>query len=289
MQVWGNMTDLLTVSPEEVQSAQGIVEATFYERGGLTRIQNLYQRWPGRVLFPTVAPHSHSEAVIANTAGGMVGGDRFEQKFAIHSGADVTLTSQAAEKIYRSEQKSCRMMTDIKVGKGACLEWIPQETILFEGARLRRQTRFDLHPDAFLLAGEMTIFGRRARGERFKRGYLYDNWEVQTDDRLIWSDRMVIGATDSTTNLHEPFAFNAAAATALMVCQVPDLIALRDRARELMDENPIGAFTMVNGLVIGRFVSEDAAKLRILLSEIWVKLRVEIGLERAGLPRVWNL
>ena len=283
------MADLLTVDPEETQHVQGMVEATFCERVGLTRIQYLHQRWPGRVLLPTVAPYSHAEAVIANTAGGMVGGDRFEQKFVIHSGADVTLTSQAAEKIYRSENKVCRMMTNIKVGEGAWLEWIPQETILFEGAQLRRQTRFDLHPDAFLLAGEMTIFGRRARGEKFKRGYLYDNWEVQINNRLIWSDRMIIGAIDNATNLHEPFAFNAAAATALMVCQVPDLIAFRDRARELMGENPIGAFTMVNGLVIGRFVSKDAAKLRILLAEIWGKLRGEIGLKRAGLPRVWNL
>ncbi len=274
---------------QKIQRAHGRISATFRGDGGLTRLQKLDQNWPGRVFFPSVPNHSYVEAVITNIAAGMVGGDQFDQKFDIDSGADVTLTSQAAEKIYRSHGALCRMTSELTVGSMGCLEWMPQETILFEQAQLHRLTRFSLHEDSFLLAGEMTVFGRRARGETFQQGSLYDHWEILRNGKLVFSDRTVVGTGRQTSILTQPFAFNEAAAMALMVCQAPDLVTVRDCGRQSMGASALGGFTIVNGLVIGRFVNDDAARLRDLISKLWTDLRQAIGFSRLDLPRVWKL
>ena len=274
---------------QKIQRAHGRISATFRDYGGLTRLQRLDQNWPGRVLFPSVPGHSYAEAVITNIAGGMVSGDQFDQNFELDSGADVTLTSQSAEKIYRSHGAPCRMTSELTVGPMGCLEWMPQETILFEGAQLHRSTRFNLHENASLLAGEMTVFGRRARGETFHQGKLNDHWEILRNGKLVFSDRTVVGTGYQTSILTQPFAFNEAAAMALMVCQAPDLVIVRDCGRQSMGPNALGGFTIVNGLVIGRFVSDDAARLRDLISKLWTDLRQAMGFSRLDLPRVWKL
>ncbi len=269
--------------------ADGLAEAEFCGAQGVTRLRHLRQDWPCRVLFPAKAlMNSPVEAVIANTAGGIVGGDRIEQRFVAQHGARVIITSQAAEKVYRSVQEISHLVTSVAVGANCHVEWMPQETILFEGAKLRRHNRISVAADSILLAGEITIFGRRARDETFAHGYFHDSWEVRVDQKLVWSDRLHI---ESGINgaLQRPWSFGKTAATALMVCKTSDPQEMREFARDLLGDFPGGGFTMVAGLTIGRFVSDDAAELRDLIARLWLGLRPQAGLSGADLPRVWNL
>ncbi|MFN8927410.1 MAG: urease accessory protein UreD, partial [Rhodospirillales bacterium] len=131
------------------------------------------------MLFPTPAKGDPTTAVVATTSGGIVGGDRMAVTATAGDGARALVTMQAAEKVYRSAGPDATVDVRLSAGVGAWLEWLPQETILFEGARLRRTTRVDLAADACALAGEMIVLGRIARGERLATGLVRDAGEVR--------------------------------------------------------------------------------------------------------------
>ena len=136
---------------------------------GTTRLARLFQKAPLRVLMPRPAPGEPPCAVLLNTSGGIVGGDALQVEVRLEAGAAAVVTSQAAEKAYRSAGADATLDVALDLADGAWLEWLPQETILFDGARLRRRLRVDAAAQARLLAIDMLVFGRRARGERFQR------------------------------------------------------------------------------------------------------------------------
>ncbi len=152
-------------------------------RGSCRRV--LREEGSLRLRFPNVAPGGALEAVIINTAGGMTGGDRFELNIEVGEGARLTVSTAAAEKIYRSLGADTAVNVKLKVGAGATLAWLPQETILFDRMRLRRTIEADLAPDASLIIAEMLVFGRSAMGERVARGHLFDRWRI----RVGWGAR----------------------------------------------------------------------------------------------------
>ncbi len=267
---------------------QGAAEVTFCGSSGSTRLHHLRQDWPCRVLFPVLQPHSPPEAVLVNTAGGMVGGDCVRQKLRARNDAAVVFTTQAAEKIYRSDHAISQIDTEIIAEKECQVEWMPQEMILFENARLRRATHIHLCQSSTLLAAEITVFGRLARGERFSSGYLYDQWNVYLDRKLIWADRLNL-SEGLTATLRSRYAFGNAAAMALIVCRSPDMRAARDAARDACNDSIPGSFTQVNGLVIGRFVSDNAMHLRKLVTDVWMCLRNSAGLAGRFIPRIWEI
>src|SRR5262245_4475079 len=128
----------------EMQRARGAIELLLEPRRGVTEIARLYQESPGRVLFPRVEPDEPLTGVLLNTAGGLCGGDQLRLSVRAAAGTRGVLTSQAAERIYRSLGPECQIEVSLVVEPGASLEWLPQETILFEGARLRRKTTVEV-------------------------------------------------------------------------------------------------------------------------------------------------
>jgi urease subunit gamma len=144
----------------------------------------------------------------------------------------------------------------LDVQAGAWLEWLPQETILFDGARFRRETRVTLAVDAQLLAAEVVVFGRAARGERLQSGHYLDRWRIERDGRLVWAGQ--IGwADDPATALRHPAGFAGARAMATIVYAGPDAAAmLADTRAVLADTGGHGSATLVNGLLVARFLAE---------------------------------
>src|SRR4051812_21390840 len=200
------------------------------DAAGVTRLADLYQHDPLRVLFPLHRADDLPTAVLVTTSGGLVGGDRLDIGIAAGAGARLLVTTQAAEKIYRSAGPDCRIETRISLGAGGWLDWLPQETILFDGARLRRETRIELDPESRLLAGEMLVFGRIARGERFTRGLARDAWEIRRGGRLFWADALHLDGAVAEI-LDHPAGFDGAAACATLVYAGPDARALLEPAR----------------------------------------------------------
>lgn len=272
------------ISPAPARWSDGAAEISFAQTDGETRLKHLYQSDPCRVLFPSRTRHGLKEAVIVTTSGGVVGGDRL--RFAVDAGigASATVTTQAAEKIYRSAGDDSEIDISVAVRDQALIEWMPQETILFQGARLRRRTTINLFGSARIIAGEIVVFGRRARDEVFTNGLLHDAWRIRRDGALIWADGLHMNG-DIGAVLSDAYAFDSAAAVATIVYAGADAADKLEFAREAVDG---GAVSCVDDLLIARFIGRDAAKLRSNVTNYWALLRGDVAGLPSALPRVWE-
>ncbi|HEY7610017.1 MAG TPA: urease accessory protein UreD [Alphaproteobacteria bacterium] len=254
---------------------------------GETRIDDLYQRDPCRALFPESEPDDVFQAVMLTTSGGLAGGDRIAAAITAGAATRALVTAQAAEKVYRARAENTLVSVDLSVGTGAWLEWLPQETILFDGARFRRETRVALAADARLLAAEIVVFGRTARGERIARGHYLDRWRIARERRLVWAD--ALGWTDHPrAALAHPAGFAGAVAAATVVYAGPDAAGLVDRARQALSTGSArSAVSCVNGLLVARFLAKDAQALRNDLAQLWCTIRAKAANLPARLPRTW--
>jgi urease accessory protein len=270
----------------------GGAKLRFAPSGDGTRLADLYQRAPLRVLFPQVLDHGVPTAVVVTTTGGLVGGDRLDLDVVADEGARALITAQAAEKVYRSLGADCRIRVRLTADPGGWLEWLPQETILFEGARLRRTTSLDVAPSARVMAGEFLVFGRSASGETLSRGLVHDAWEVRRGGRLVWMDALHMEG-DLTKPLMSAACFSGFAATATMLYAGDDGEARLDLARELVNEyedvNVKAAATVVGGVLVVRWLGRDGLRLRTAYGAVWAAFRHHVGGLRAALPRVWSV
>ena len=206
------------------------------------------------------------------------------------------VTASAAEKIYRSTgpTTAIRQVSDGRRA-GAALEFLPPETILFDGARLRRETsdRSRCRAPAFL-GGDIVIFGRRARGERFTCGFLREVWEVHRNGELVWGDALHL-EDDVGRVIDNPACFDGAAAFATMILSPPkgDARGMLDCARAVQSASTCSGLragvTAVAGLLIARWLADDAAVLRRAYADLACHLRsVALGLP-PRLPRIWHV
>ncbi|MFP4359975.1 MAG: urease accessory protein UreD, partial [Alphaproteobacteria bacterium] len=164
------------------------IEVVFRRRGEATMVERLYQDGAGKARLPREAARGLKDVTLINLAGGLTGGDVFCQRLVWRAGAHAGATTQAAEKIYRAAAGEVRIRTELVVAAGAWAEWLPQETILFEGAALDRRLVVEVAGDGRLLAVEPLVFGRLAMGERLRHTRLSDRLEVRVDGRRVWLD-----------------------------------------------------------------------------------------------------
>lgn len=282
-------------SPSETAPAVGTAGAarlSFVRDGAASRLDELYQAAPLRVLFPRPHDPGVPTAVLATTSGGLVGGDCLDIAVAVGAAAKVLVTAQAAEKVYRSAGGTCRIRLSLDAGPGSWLEWLPNETIVFDAARLRRTTRVSLDADAGVLAGEIVVFGRRARGERFASGSIYDSWEVRKQGRLIWTDAFRL-ADDPARVLASKACLDGAAAAGTIVCFAAapgELIALvRALGNKVENEDTHIGATQIGAMVLVRLLARDARALRTAFAAIWAALRHAAAGLAPRLPRLWTI
>jgi urease accessory protein len=273
----------MTTSPTpRLQRASGECRVAFDLRDGATRLGDLYQRDPCRVLFPRSEPGEPPQAVLLTTSGGVTGGDSLDMTVEVGPQATALATTQAAEKVYRAAPGGghCRIDVAVRVGGGAGLDWLPQETILFQGARLKRRTVADVEAGGALLACEMVVLGRAASGERFTSGLLLDSWSVRRMGRLAWTDALrVEGETPGGAG----FGSANALATVIGVWDAPQ--PFFERARSLLetaDDAVRSGVTLVNGVVVARLLGEATA-----VRTATIRFLTEFRGRR--LPRVWHV
>ncbi|QLH40491.1 MAG: urease accessory protein UreD [Defluviicoccus sp.] len=266
-----------------------------------TRLAHLYQKAPLRVLFPRGGEPGIATPVLITTSGGLVGGDELDVRIAAEPGAAVLATTQAAEKVYRSLGADCRIDVRLAAGVGAWLEWLPQETILFNGARLQRTTRLECAAGGRLLAGEILVFGRHAHGESLRHGSFRDAWEVWRGGRLVWADALAAAERDLERVLSSPVCLASAAAVATAVFLADDAAAAlalvrelaQDMSSDLTGEGGAGdmavAATCVAGVLVIRWLGRDARLLREAFGRFWAVFRCRIGGWTAAMPRLWSV
>src|SRR5580658_4299195 len=222
---------------------------------GGTRPARVHESGSLRVRFPHRGGQA-LDAVMVNTAGGMTGGDRFEVAIDVADGAQVSVTTAAAEKIYRSLGPDTVLDVNLKIGSGGTLAWLPQETILFDRARLCRKIDVDLAPDANLLVAEASIFGRSAMGETVISGRFFDCWRVRVGGSLVFADSIRLDGGIAEA-LAEPAAAAGGAAVASVV-KFPggedNVAAVRAMQHDFAGDVGVSAW---NGLVAVRCVAAD--------------------------------
>ena len=272
------------------QRADGSARVAFDARAdGVTRLDDLYQRAPCRVLFPRSAAGEPPQAVLLTTTGGLTGGDRVPVRFAVGSGARATLSTQAAEKIYRAlpDEAPARVDVAITVDDAAWAEWLAQETILFDGARLHRRVEADVAPGGRLLAIESAVFGRSAMGETMRRGLLHDAWRIRRGGRLVWADGQRFAETDLAPT-PPAFGLDGARALATLIYVGDDAAAMRDRVRPLIaDAGCDGAATCIDGVLVTRLMGAEPPVRRAVMA-LGAALRAAAAGLMPELPRVWH-
>jgi urease accessory protein len=255
--------------------AAGRVALSVAAFGGVTRRRRVYEDGPLRVRFPN-AGDGALEAVIVNTAGGIAGGDRHDLDIGVQGGA-LTLTTAAAEKIYRALEGPAEVAVKLAVAPGARLCWLPQETILFDRARLLRRIDVELAGDASLLIAEAVVFGRSAMGETVEQGAFTDRWRVHRDGRLLFAETVRLDGAIAR-KLARPAIANGSVALATVLA-VPGDEALVDRVRAQAFRGEVGVSAW-NGLAVARLCAKDGAILRCDLTAVMAA----IG---ASPPRLW--
>jgi urease accessory protein len=259
--------------------ARGAVKFDVHLVEGVTRRRHLHESGSLRVRFPSPEADGLS-AVFVNTAGGVAGGDHFEIDNATGEGSRLTLTTAAAEKIYRAPGHQARIEIALRAAAGSHLAWLPQETILFDRARVSRAIDIDLAEDASLLLCEIVVFGRSAMGERVLQGEFVDRWRMRRGGRLVFAETVRLDG-DIGEKLRQSAVAKAGVAvgTALIV---PGDEALVERIRELSESfgGEVGISSW-NGFAMARFCAQDAARLR---ADMMAVLGRASGL---ALPRLW--
>jgi urease accessory protein len=242
----------------------------------------LHQKGAARVRFPNPAEGGSPEAVLLNTAGGLTGGDRMRVDVKLGAGAKVMLTTAAAEKIYRARDGETAIAIELRLGVGSGLVWLPQATILFDGARLDRRTEVALTGDARFLAVEMLIFGRQAMGEEVRHGLCRDAWRIRRDGALVFADTFRLSGGIAAA-LARPATLSGARAAAMLIYVAADAASRLGSVRSMLEgaESLAGASAW-NGLLVVRAIAREG---RTLQGDLAPLLRALGG---RPLPRLWQ-
>ncbi len=259
------------------QRARGRLDLAFTHDGGTTRLDRFYQEGCLKARLPRGAS---KEVVALNISGGIAGGDSLDTSLELAPGADVTFTTQAAERIYRALEAPSRIRTRLTAGEGATLQYLPQETILFDGFGLDRTLDIELAENASFLGLESLIFGRLTMGESLHEGSLRDRISLRRNGTLLWQDSTRLDG-DIASQLARPGIAAGARAMASIFGYGPGMAARLDDLRAALAGAHAGA-SFTGEVLLARILAPDAATLR----RIVVKA---LGVLRPGpLPRVWQ-
>lgn len=271
--------ETLTVASPVLQRARGTAATSVAPVNGRTRLRRLHQAGCLKLRFPRQG-RPDLEAVLINTAGGLAGGDHLDQTFDVGEKSTLSVTTQACERVYRSQGADAKVETGIRLAREACFHYLPQETILFDGGRLRRTLEMDCAASSRFLIVESVVLGREAMGEVVRAGRFSDRWRIRRDGRLIFADDLhlsgdIADLTASNSSLDGGRAF------ATFLWQAPDGGVDLGELRDILGEE--GGVSLVAGLGIARLVAADGYALR-------ARLIPALNLLAHGpLPRVWSL
>ena len=274
---------IVNIVPTQVPAyvrAVGELRADFQVNGARTQAMNIFETGGLRLRCPRVA--QGCEGVLINTGGGVAGGDKCSYDFDVGPHAQVTFTSQSAEKIYRAQSDAAQIDVALRIGAHAAVEWLPQETILFSGARLNRRLDMDLEETSSLTMLESVIYSRMAMGEMEVTGAFRDRWRIRRGRRLLFAEDMRLDG-DMTGALNRPAVGDGARANATFLHVAPDAEQRLEAIRASLADAPCewGASAW-NGMVLVRLLSPSPEKMRAAIVSL---LRSFRGRDA---PRVWQ-
>ena len=273
------MSDRFAADPRARQRADAEARASFMRVGERTEPDRLFETGGLRWRFPRSS--SPCEVAIVNTGGGVAGGDSYRLSLTLSEGAEVEATTPSAERIYRSEGMPGRIAMRLALAPRARLFWLPQETLMFEGARLERKLEADMAGEAALVIAESLVFGRLAMGESRIDASLKDSWRVRRDGELVFADETRLEHAGAALDRKAVGA--GARALATIVAAAPDIEARLDDLRAALDaasDAVEGGASAFDGLIVARLLSASPSRLRAAL----IASIVALGGRK---PRLW--
>lgn len=260
------------------QRSRGRIAVGFGPRG----LIRLRQEGCGRCLFPDPLG-GRAQAVVVNTAGGLTGGDRFAIDVSLAQDARLVVTTQAAERIYRSAGGRAELANRVSLAPGAALDWLPQETILFERAAMARRLDVDLGADARFLGLETLVLGRRAMGEDILNADVTDNWRIRRGGRLVHAEALRLRGDIAALSARAPL-LGGARALATLVLVAPEAEAMLAAARAALPRDSVRAAASAwDGRLVVRWMAHDLMPLKAAVS------RFLATFPGADVPRVWQI
>jgi urease accessory protein len=265
--------------PAKRQRARAEARGAFARVGARTEPERLFETGGLRWRFPRSS--SPCEVAIVNTGGGVAGGDSYSMSLALREGAEVEATTPSAERIYRSDGPAAAITTRLALAASARLFWLPQETLMYEGARLERRLEVETSGGASFIIAETLVFGRLAMGESQIDASIRDSWRVRRDGRLVFADETRLEHAGATLDRRAVGA--GARALSTIVASAPDIEVRLPDLRAALDtessavESGASAF---DGLIVVRLLAASSDRLRAaLLASI-----VALGGRK---PRLW--
>lgn len=264
-----------------MQRSRGEAHVSLRAQGGRVRLVDLRQAGSAKAMLPH-GSGDVAEVVFLNTSGGLTGGDRLEYRLDVGAGARVLATTQTAERCYCSAQGVAEVRVAMTAAAGGRIDWMPQETIVFDGAAMLRRTEMDLAEGAEALLAESIVLGRLAMGEALARVDLRDQRMIRRQGRPVWAESLalqdaVLAARGSAAVLGQA---RAVAVVALVAQGAEDAVA---SVRALLGmDGCAGAVSGWDGKCVVRLMAADGWPLRRQMG------RILQALSGGGLPRVWQ-
>jgi urease accessory protein len=261
------------------QRARAEARASFARVGARTEPARLFETGGLRWRFPRSS--NPCEAALVNTGGGVAGGDSYSVSLTLSEDAEVEASTPSAERIYRSDGLAASITTRLMLKPGARLFWLPQETLLFEGARLERRLEVDTSGEASFIIAETLAFGRLAMGETRIDASVRDSWRIRRDGQLVFADETRIDHAGATLDRKVVGAGARALSTIVasspnIEARLPDLRAALETAGSGV-ESGASAF---DGLIVARLLAASFDQLRMGL----VASIIALGGRK---PRLW--
>lgn len=266
---------------DKLQRARGAGRLGVKLRDGRTALGTLFQDGCCKIRLPKTHGTA-AEAVLINTSGGLTGGDAVEWRARAAAGTKLVLTTQACERAYRSTGENARVATSLSVEAGAHVDWLPQETILFEGSRLERRLDVELEEGATFTAVEAVLLGRKAMGEAARTASLKDSWRIFRAGKLVHAEATCLTGEEGEREGLSLLAGHNAFATVLAI--TPDAMEKLEKLRVMLGSSPYAAASVIGERLILRALAPSGLALRRSLAPA-IALLSGAG----ALPRLWNI
>lgn len=273
---------MLDQTHKTMQRAKGRAMVRLSQTGGRVRLKDLHQSGCAKVFLPQIhAPVP--EVVFLNTAGGVTGGDQLTYELAVGDNAKATGTTQTAERAYESSGGTGEITVNLRVGENAALDWLPQETILFNRCSVTRRSTVELAATATFLMAETVVLGRKAMGERLETLALHDVRHVRRGGRPEFVEPLQIN--DRTLGASAGSAvFGSATAMTTIAFLAQGAEDAVEALRTLHDDPDVAlAASGWDGKCILRLLAQDSWPLRKAVAKLLTHLRGQ------PMPRVWQM
>jgi len=269
----------------KLQRTDGLGKASLIAYAGVTRLERLHQAGAAKIRLPHSYRGGTMDVVLINTSGGLTGGDRLDWRVTLGPNAQAVVTTQACERVYRALGEPARVSVALDVGPGARLDWLPQETILYNGSGLERRFEASVADDGVLLIVEPVLLGRLAHGEKVHHTDFHDRWRVRRGGKLTFAeDTRFDGAVGPILERRAALGGRAAFASVVLISREAEACLDPVLARlSAVDGDCCGGASAFDGKLICRLIAQDGMRLRRTLTDVLTLMRGGLGM-----PRLWT-